>query len=201
MFVYSYDPNLNRIAHTESHIMSNSDAFNPPKCIKTERLILRKAQVSDASILHDAYMSDPVIPEFMGWKTHTELSQSEWWINHCIKQWEARKNYEFVIEYEGKPMGMVGMHHMLGRVTFGYVIAKAHWGRGIMPEAINALIDWALAQEGVYRAQIFCHVDNTKSQRVIEKCGLEYEGTLKRYFIHPNISDEPTDCKMYSKVR
>lgn len=181
--------------------MSDSATFNPPELIKTERLILRKAQMSDAAILHDAYMSHPEISEYMGWEPHTELSQSEWWINHCIQQWDARENYAFVIEYESKPMGMVGMHHMPGRVTLSYVIAKPYWGRGIMPEAVNALIDWALAQDHIYRAQIFCHIDNHKSQRVIEKCGLVYEGTLKRYFIHPNISDEPTDCKMYSKVR
>lgn len=181
--------------------MPDGETFNPPERIETERLVLRKAVPSDAAILHDAYLSDPDIPEFMSWKTHTELSQSEWWIDHCIKQWEGRENYEFVIEYEGKTMGMVGMHPMPGRVTFGYVIAKAYWGRGIMPEAINALVNWALAQDHIYRAQIFCHVDNHKSKRVIEKCGLEHEGTLKRWFIHPNINDEPTDCDMYSKVR
>lgn len=181
--------------------MSDNQTFKPPEHIKTERLTLRKPQMSDAAILHDAYLSDPDVPEFMGWKTHTELSQSEGWINHCIQRWNACEDYEFVIEYEGKPMGMVGMHPMPGRVTFGYVIAKDFWGRGIMPEVINALTELALSQPRIYRVQIFCHVDNHKSQRVIEKCGLEYEGTLKRYFIHPNVSDEPTDCKMYSKVR
>ncbi|MEW7008586.1 GNAT family N-acetyltransferase [Lentilitoribacter sp. EG35] len=181
--------------------MSDRDVFQPPERIETERLILRKAQASDAAILHDAYMTDPDVPKFMSWKPHTELSKSEWWIDHCIKQWEAGKNYEFVIEYKGKPMGMAGMHLMPPRVSFGYVIASAYWGRGIVPEALTMLINWALAQDKIYRAQIFCHVDNRNSQRVIEKCGLEYEGTLRRYFIHPNISSEPTDCKMYSKIR
>lgn len=181
--------------------MSDSQTFNPPELINTERLALRKPMPSDAAILHDAYMSDPEIPYFMSWKVHTKLSQSEWWINHCIEKWDAQEGYAFVIIYEGKPIGMIGMHPSDHTVTFGYMIEKAYWGRGIMPEAINGLIDWALAQDNIYRAQIFCHVDNHKSQRAIEKCGLQYEGTLKRWFIHPNISSEPTDCKMYSKVR
>jgi len=44
-------------------------------------------------------------------------------------------------------------------------------------------------------------VENTASARVLEKIGIEREGILRRYIIHPNISSEPTDFFMYSKVR
>lgn len=94
-------------------------------------------------------------------------------------------------------MGMVGMHPTPDHVAFAYVIAKPFWGKGIVPEALNTLIGLAWAQDHINRVQIFCHVDNHRSQRVIEKCGLEYECT----FIHQNNSGEPCDCKMYSKVR
>jgi RimJ/RimL family protein N-acetyltransferase len=44
-------------------------------------------------------------------------------------------------------------------------------------------------------------VENITSARVLEKIGMERKGMLRRYIIHPNISSEPRDCFMYSKVR
>ncbi|WP_162651248.1 GNAT family N-acetyltransferase [Lentilitoribacter sp. Alg239-R112] len=177
--------------------MSDRDVFQPPERIETERLILRKARLSDAAILHDAYMTDPDVAKFTSWKPRTDVRQSEMWIAHCIKQWERAESFPFVIEYESEPIGMVGMHSMSDHISFAFVIAKPFWGKGIMPEALSALIDWALAQQCVNRVQIYFLADNHRSQRVIEKCGLEYEYT----FAHPDNLGEPKDCKMYSKVR
>jgi len=35
----------------------------------------------------------------------------------------------------------------------------------------------------------------------MEKAGMTFEGVLRQYFVHPNISSEPRDCRMYAKVR
>lgn len=58
--------------------MSGNEKLAPPERIETERLILRKAKVSDATILYDAYMADPDVAELTSYKPYTELRQSEW---------------------------------------------------------------------------------------------------------------------------
>ena len=44
-------------------------------------------------------------------------------------------------------------------------------------------------------------VENIGSQRVMEKIGMTREGLMRRYIIHPNVSDEPVDSYLYAIVR
>jgi len=53
----------------------------------------------------------------------------------------------------------------------------------------------------IYRVFATCDVDNPASAKVMEKAGMKYEGLLRRYMIHPNVSEEPRDCLMYARVR
>ena len=64
---------------------------------------------------------------------------------------------------------MIGMHPGPGRVGFGYVLAREHWNRGYMTEALKALVDWSLSQDGIHRAQAFCDLENPASARIMEK--------------------------------
>lgn len=59
----------------------------------------------------------------------------------------------------------------------------------------------ALRQPAVFRIGAVCDVDNIGSARVMEKAGLVREGVLRRWLVHPNISDEPRDCFSYARTR
>ncbi len=96
---------------------------------------------------------------------------------------------------------MIHLHKRPHRVEFGFVIARPFWGQGYMTEALSTLVDWSLDQPQIWRASAFCDIDNLASARVMEKAGMIFEGILRRFFVHPNISGEPRDCRMYSKVR
>jgi ribosomal-protein-alanine N-acetyltransferase len=87
------------------------------------------------------------------------------------------------------------------RVEFGYVLARAWWGQGLMTEVLTEVAAWALAQPAIWRIGAVCDVENIGSARVMEKAGLVREGRLRRWLVHPNIGDEPRDCFLYAKVR
>jgi len=70
-----------------------------------------------------------------------------------------------------------------------------------MPEAAQAVVEWALAQPSIYRVWAVCDVDNLASARVLEKIGMQREGLLHRHIIHPNISAAPRDCWCFAKVK
>jgi ribosomal-protein-alanine N-acetyltransferase len=57
------------------------------------------------------------------------------------------------------------------------------------------------AQPCNFRISGFCDIENVGSARVMEKAGLEREGVLRRWVIHPKASSEPRDCFVYAKVR
>ena len=86
-------------------------------------------------------------------------------------------------------------------VDIGYVLARARWGQGFMPEAIRALAAVALSKTSVFRVHAACDTENVASQRALEKAGFLREGRLDRYTVHPNISPEPRACLMYAKCR
>ena len=58
-----------------------------------------------------------------------------------------------------------------------------------------------MAQPLVFRISAVCDVENVGSARVLEKSGFVREGVLRRWMMHPNVSNEPRDCYSYARVR
>ena len=98
-------------------------------------------------------------------------------------------------------MGMIEVRPNGHRANFGYVLARAYWGNGFMPEAIAALVKITLGPATTYRMEATCDVENKASARALEKSGFSREGLLRRYTIHPNISPEPRDSLLYALTK
>ena len=176
----------------------------PPDTFKTTRLLLRKPVAEDIAPLYAAYTSDHDSTRFLSFPTHTRIDQTAKFIDYSDSEWNKGSSYPYVIELAASAVGAVGMIHMRQekhQLDFGFVIAKPFWGQGYMTEALKYLVNWSLDQPQIWRAVAFCGAENTASARVMEKAGMIYEGTLKRYFVHPNISSEPRDCLLYAKSR
>ena len=175
-----------------------------PEKISTKRLVLRKPRLDDATQLYRSYTQDQEVAHFMSWRPHDSEVQTADFLRCCLKDWASGANYPFVIESAsetGRPIGMIDLRPRSEGAQFGYVLARAHWGKGYMSDALASLVDWSLEQPGIFRASAFCDVENLASARVMEKAGMDFEGILRRYFVHPNISPEPRDCRIYAKVR
>jgi RimJ/RimL family protein N-acetyltransferase len=56
-------------------------------------------------------------------------------------------------------------------------------------------------QNAIYRVWATCDVENLASAHVLEKAGMQKEGILRRYILHPNISPEPRDSYCYSVIK
>jgi RimJ/RimL family protein N-acetyltransferase len=70
-----------------------------------------------------------------------------------------------------------------------------------MTEVLSEVAAWALRQPSIFRISAVCDVDNVGSARVLEKSGCAREGVLRRWLVHPNVSDDPRDCYSYARVR
>ena len=99
------------------------------------------------------------------------------------------KKKTFALEYQGKVIGSLGIEEYNEEKfpelkdkncrEIGYVLSKDYWGRGLMPEAVSAVIDW-LFNEVQLDFIIVGHFDrNAQSKRVVEKCGFQYIKTTK----------------------
>jgi RimJ/RimL family protein N-acetyltransferase len=86
-------------------------------------------------------------------------------------------------------------------VNLGYLVTADRWGRGYMVEALAPVVDWFLSRPDVFRVWATCDTGNQASARVLEKAGFAFEGILRRWDLHPNVSREPRDARCYSRVR
>jgi RimJ/RimL family protein N-acetyltransferase len=171
-----------------------------PEQIETQRLILRIPHVDDASAMFTGWAQDVEVTRYLTWRPHTSLEQSQAIIANAISVWkdEARFPYMITLKESSRVIGMIDPRVEGPKVGVGYVIGRMHWGNGYMPEATRAIIEWAFQQPTIYRVYATTDVENVASQRVLEKVGMQREGLLKKYIVHPNISDIPRDSYMYA---
>ena len=175
-----------------------------PERLETARLVLRAPRASDPARLFEAYTQDPEASRYMIRRPHTALYQTEAYVSECIDQWHDGSRRAYVLTYRGAeddPIGMLDMRFSPPRAEFGYVLARAHWGQGLMPEAVRVLVEAALALPDIFRVQATCDVDNIPSARTLEKSGFTREARLERYCVHPNLEPEPRASYLYARWR
>lgn len=143
--------------------------------LRTERLMLREWQESDLDDFYE-YASVDGVGQMAGWNPHRTMDDSRVILGHFIGN-----RWTFAVEFEGKVIGSLGVEHydedefpefagMRGR-SIGYVLAKPYWGRGLMPEAVKRALAWLFEDIGLDFVTINHFEWNTRSRRVIEKCG------------------------------
>jgi RimJ/RimL family protein N-acetyltransferase len=174
--------------------------MQPPEIIQTDRLCLRRALVEDAEAIFATYGRDLQVTKYLAWKPTGKVDDTRSHLRASVLAWEEGRAFQWVIlQKKGRRLlGAVGVRVDGHKLELGYVLGKKFWGKGYMTEAVKAIVDWALKEEDVYRIWAVCDIDNPASARVMEKAGLKLEGVLRRWSVHPTISDEPRDCCCYA---
>ncbi|MEG1662620.1 MAG: GNAT family protein [Clostridia bacterium] len=146
--------------------------------IKTKRTALRQFTESDADDLFE-FAKNPKIGKMAGWKPHADIEESK----AILKEVFLGKENMFAIEYNGKVVGSVGfspdkMRENANCLMLGYALSEDCWGKGIMPECSEAVINYGFNTLKLDLISITCYTDNLQSKRVIEKCGFTFEGVI-----------------------
>lgn len=177
--------------------------YRLPDEFETTRYHLRRVNPGDAQAIFDSYAADAEVTRFLGWTPHQNVADTTAFLKSAASEWDSEKGFPLVAFDRRRPAELVGMFHPHvtdHRVNYGYVLRASAWGKGGASEVMGWLVDHALSHPSIHRAEAFCDVENKASARVMEKAGMVREGILRRYFRHPNISDIPRDCFIYSKV-
>ena len=151
--------------------------------LTSERLTLRPWKESDLNDFYE-YASVDGVGQMAGWNPHRNIEESKAILSRFIEG-----KHVFALEYQGKVIGSLGVEayneenypeldNLQGR-ELGYVLSKAFWGNGFMPEAVKAVIEW-LFNDIRLDFILVGHFDwNVQSKRVAEKCGFRYIKTTK----------------------
>ena len=172
-----------------------------PSAFHTTRLLLRPIAPEDAGPIFDSYARDPEATRFLTWRPHRDVGETAATIARCIAM-SPRIARTYVVCEVGAIRGALALQlDDPYRLEVEYVLARSSWGGGLMTEALSEVAHWALAQPRIFRVGAVCDVDDAGGIRVLEQAGFIREALLRRWAVHPNISDQPRDCYSYARVR
>jgi ribosomal-protein-alanine N-acetyltransferase len=152
--------------------------------LETSRLLIRKLRAEDAESQHE-YATDQEIASLGLWlKAYESLAESQEDIAHELEGYAKGANVTWAIEYkpENKMIGRISLMPFSQRnfrAELGYAMNRNYWGKGLMTEAAQRVVDFGFQELGLNRIEAICLPENTASKRVLEKVGMKLEG-IKR---------------------
>lgn len=153
------------------------------KTIETPHLLLRRASLEDAPAMFANWACDPEVTAFLTWPAHDCVQTTEKVLQSWISGYDRQDFYQWVIvcKEEGpEPIGSISVVQLDDRLQMaqlGYCLGKAWWHRGIMTQALRAVMDFLFDQVGINRIEAIHDVKNPRSGAVMRACGMRYEGT------------------------
>lgn len=182
--------------------MEQAFSFQKFPCIETKRLKLRKTEKRDLQDIYELYANEEVVK-------HTPMdafiTREDAW-QEVIWHWEIytqQIGLRWLIEDKesGKVIGSCGYLNYLkehSRIEIGYDLAPSFWGRGIMSEAAEAVLDFGFNGLNVNRIVAKVEPRNKASIRLLSRLGFMEESRLRE-----NVFEKETfsDLYLYSLLR
>lgn len=153
--------------------------------LETERLILRRFTESDIVEAYNNWTSDERVTEFLRWPTHISVDVTKSVLMDWISAYDHADFYQWAIVPKdiGVPIGTIGVveqNDHLDIAHIGYCIGSRWWNQGFTSEALSSIISFLFEQVKVNRIESQHDLNNPNSGKVMMKCGLIYEGTLRQ---------------------
>lgn len=165
--------------------MSPDAIFNKFPQIETNNLVLREMELSDAEAIFQIY-ADNDVTKYIDMETATDLAQAKFLVNRRVElfrsgqriRWGiARKDDNIIIGSCGFTQWNKNSH----QAEIGYELAKKHWRKGIMTEALEAVIYFGFQRMELNRIEALVMLENIASITLLEKLGFREEGILREY--------------------
>ena len=170
--------------------------------LETDRLILRKISLEDAS---DLYKN--VFNNFSYYKYYYQLPFQDFFeykeLVSKYEEWYNNGNHfrlGIVLRESNEMIGTIQLHtkDMLNNnCKVGYIIGYNFQNKGYMKEALNCVISFAFNTLKFHRIQTEIVVGNNNSIKLVENLGMEEEGIKKESYL---LQDTYYDQKIYRLI-
>jgi len=168
--------------------MQETGSSPPDLVLETPRLLLRPMVLEDAEAMH-AFKSDPVATRCFGQDPYADLEQTRGWVRKGL---EDRKNgasitWAIALRHNGQVVGECCLWNIdrgSKRAELGYELLRSQWKRGLMAEALAAVLDHAFGGMGLNRIEASPLSMNLASQKVLLGLGFRHEGTLRQRHLY-----------------
>lgn len=155
--------------------------------INTQRLILRRFEYADDNAMLKNWIADERIQSMYSEPVYSTKQEVKALLGKYINSYKNKDYYRWAIILKNS-------NECIGQIAYFLVDSKNHFAEieycigsdfqcmGYATEATKAVIEYGFNSINLHKIQICTKTINKPSQRVIEKCGFTYEGTLRDYF-------------------
>jgi RimJ/RimL family protein N-acetyltransferase len=129
---------------------------------------------------------------------YTDADADAWFAHLATRP----RRTSWAIEVDGLAVGGIGADIDEGiwcrNANFGYWLGEPYWGRGIMTAAVRATSNYALEHFDLVRLEAPVFEWNPASMHVLEKCGFQREGVLRKSI---SKDGQIIDAVLYARIR
>ena len=176
-----------------------------PLPIASHRLTIRLVVAADLPGLF-VVNGDDAVTQRLPYPTWQTPADGEAWLARMRALADAGTALQFVVcdTASGQVLGSCLLFRFdagSARAELGYVLGRAHWGRGVMFEALGALLGHAFGPMGLRRIEAEVNPANTASVRLLERLGFTCEGLLRQRWVTKEAPCTPYDVRLYGLLR
>lgn len=151
--------------------------------LECDRLQLRRMDKSDADDMYD-YAKRSETTKYLTWDPHPTRKFSYQYLVYINQRYKAGGFYDWAIveRKSGRMIGTCGFTRFdFGNdsAEIGYVVNPDFWGHGYATEAVRRVIRFGFDFLAIHRIEAKYMVGNDASRRVMEKCGMQFEGVRR----------------------
>ncbi|UII20228.1 GNAT family N-acetyltransferase [Fulvivirga ligni] len=173
--------------------------FNSFPILATERLLLRSFQLSDAPSIYEL-RTDKAVMKYMDSDDHASQEESERFVQNNINAYEKGDGVFWVIEDKVSKqfIGDVSFwkldkHNSRGEI--GYILLPAFWGKGLMHEALQAVLHFGFDAMDLHSVEANINPENEPSRKLLLKLGFVKEAYFRENYFY---NGHYLDSEIYS---
>lgn len=157
--------------------------------LETDRLILRKFEKDDAEQIYNNCWSNPDVWKWSNYEPMDSFDDvfllNNIFTDFWFSKYKKLDRYDWAIQLKssGEVVGRIrgmNINERIAQVELAYELGKEWWNQGLMTEAVRRIIDFFFDEIGFNRIYASHAHENVASGKVMQKCGMKYEGTARR---------------------
>lgn len=179
-----------RLEDRKGTLMNRREDFRQFPELRTRRLVLRQPTMKDVEWYYEYFSRPELVWGGGGPGPKNMKAAREELRKYMVDLYRKRQGFRWIITVkgDGQPIGTLGYYKWATgersyQAEMGYDLAKEYWCKGIMTEAMNAVIDFGFEKMKLNRIEVYIMPRNKRSVKMIKNLGFKREGLLRqRYF-------------------